>query len=150
MSLCVLVMEYQQTDTLGYSGQELADRVNVFGSFVNLDKNNRIWLGSPLRVHRRCDSPMFEISNKIAYGNTMIHANTGHVPGEIASIIGRSAWFDIKPENANFEGYWVKEQYELGILLGVKGTPSLFLEDGSVMPGYLPADRLLQVLEEKK
>jgi hypothetical protein len=99
-------------DTLGYSGQELADRVNVFGSFVNLDKNNRIWLGSPLRVHRRCDSPMFEISNKIAYGNTMIHANTGHVPGEIASIIGRSAWFDIKPENANFEGYWVKEQYE--------------------------------------
>jgi len=44
----------------------------------------------------------------------------------------------------------VKEQYELGILLGVKGTPSLFLEDGSVMPGYLPADRLLQVLEEKK
>lgn len=41
-------------------------------------------------------------------------------------------------------------QYELGLALGINGTPSLFLEDGTMMPGYLPADRLLQVLEEKK
>ena len=44
----------------------------------------------------------------------------------------------------------VLEQYNLGVALGITGTPSLFLEDGTMMPGYLPADRLLQVLEEKK
>jgi len=44
----------------------------------------------------------------------------------------------------------VFEQYQLGLALGVNGTPSLFLEDGTMLPGYLPADRLLQVLEEKK
>ncbi|TEW55594.1 bifunctional protein-disulfide isomerase/oxidoreductase DsbC [Psychromonas sp. RZ22] len=44
----------------------------------------------------------------------------------------------------------VKEQYELGVLLGVNGTPALFFEDGTAMPGYLPADRLLQVLKENE
>lgn len=44
----------------------------------------------------------------------------------------------------------VKEQYELGVLLGVNGTPALFLEDGTSMPGYLPADRLLKALQQKK
>ena len=41
----------------------------------------------------------------------------------------------------------VKEQYKFGLLLGVNGTPSLILEDGSLAPGYLPAERLLQLLE---
>ncbi|MGJ8580860.1 MAG: bifunctional protein-disulfide isomerase/oxidoreductase DsbC [Psychromonas sp.] len=44
----------------------------------------------------------------------------------------------------------VKEQYELGVALGITGTPTLFLADGTAMPGYLPPDRLLQVLEQKK
>ncbi|MEG3754237.1 bifunctional protein-disulfide isomerase/oxidoreductase DsbC [Psychromonas arctica] len=44
----------------------------------------------------------------------------------------------------------VKEQYELGVALGITGTPTLFLEDGTAMPGYLPPERLLQVLEQKK
>jgi thiol:disulfide interchange protein DsbC len=44
----------------------------------------------------------------------------------------------------------VLEQFNLGVALGITGTPSLFLEDGTMMPGYLPADRLLQLLEEKK
>lgn len=44
----------------------------------------------------------------------------------------------------------VLDQFKLGVALGITGTPSLFLADGTMMPGYLPADRLLQVLEEKK
>ncbi len=43
----------------------------------------------------------------------------------------------------------VQEQYDLGQSIGVTGTPTLILEDGSVLPGYLPADRLLKVLNEK-
>jgi thiol:disulfide interchange protein DsbC len=44
----------------------------------------------------------------------------------------------------------VKEQYELGQFFGVTGTPALVLEDGSLQPGYLPADRLIKLLEQSK
>ena len=43
----------------------------------------------------------------------------------------------------------VIEQYELGLFFGVNGTPAIILEDGTLKPGYLPADRLLQMLEQK-
>ncbi|MFT6926936.1 MAG: thiol:disulfide interchange protein DsbC [Psychromonas sp.] len=43
----------------------------------------------------------------------------------------------------------VKEQYQLGRLLGINGTPALILEDGTLAPGYLPAARLLQLLDKK-
>lgn len=40
----------------------------------------------------------------------------------------------------------VLEQYTLGQSLGVTGTPALVLEDGSLVPGYMPAARLAQRL----
>jgi thiol:disulfide interchange protein DsbC len=43
----------------------------------------------------------------------------------------------------------VKEQYELGLFFGVNGTPAMVFEDGSLKPGYVPADRLIQMLQEK-
>ena len=42
----------------------------------------------------------------------------------------------------------VKQEFELGKQIGVTGTPTLVLEDGSLLPGYVPADRLLQLLDE--
>jgi thiol:disulfide interchange protein DsbC len=36
----------------------------------------------------------------------------------------------------------VADQFLLGQKLGISGTPTLFLEDGSVIPGYMPADKL--------
>ena len=41
----------------------------------------------------------------------------------------------------------VNEQYELGQSLGIRGTPSMILEDGRMVPGYVPANRLAQMLE---
>ncbi len=41
----------------------------------------------------------------------------------------------------------VAAQYRLGRSLGVSGTPTLILEDGSVVPGYLPPRQLLARLE---
>ena len=41
----------------------------------------------------------------------------------------------------------VKREYELGQALGVRGTPSLILEDGQMISGYVPADKLAQILE---
>lgn len=38
----------------------------------------------------------------------------------------------------------IAEQYELGQMIGVQGTPAIVLPDGKIIPGYQPADRLVQ------
>jgi thiol:disulfide interchange protein DsbC len=38
----------------------------------------------------------------------------------------------------------VKDHFELGQRLGVSGTPVIVLENGQMLPGYLPPDKLLQ------
>jgi thiol:disulfide interchange protein DsbC len=42
----------------------------------------------------------------------------------------------------------VKEQFALGRSVGVRGTPSLILENGEMIPGYMPPAELLKRLEE--
>lgn len=42
----------------------------------------------------------------------------------------------------------VKTEFELGQQLGVQGTPSIFLESGQILPGYLPPEKLIQMLDE--
>lgn len=42
----------------------------------------------------------------------------------------------------------VKQQYELGLELGVNGTPAVFGPDGRLMGGYLTAAQLLQKLRK--
>jgi thiol:disulfide interchange protein DsbC len=44
----------------------------------------------------------------------------------------------------------VKEQYELGQALGVRGTPSIILENGQMLPGYVPASRLTHILNGER
>jgi len=43
----------------------------------------------------------------------------------------------------------IKAQYELGRRLGVTGTPALFLENGEMLPGYVPPSRLKEILEQQ-
>jgi thiol:disulfide interchange protein DsbC len=40
----------------------------------------------------------------------------------------------------------VADQFELGQLVGVTGTPAIVLEDGRLLPGYLPADTLAEAI----
>lgn len=40
----------------------------------------------------------------------------------------------------------VREHYELGRAVGVTGTPTLILNNGQVLPGFVPPDRLVQML----
>ncbi len=44
----------------------------------------------------------------------------------------------------------VKQHLELVQQLGVNATPTLFLEDGRRVPGYVPAERLIKILEQEK
>jgi hypothetical protein len=58
------------------------------------------WVGTPLRVHRRCDRPMFEISNEIAYDGLMVFGTRDRDP-----FPGRDRWYDVRSGDAR--GHWV-------------------------------------------
>jgi thiol:disulfide interchange protein DsbC len=42
----------------------------------------------------------------------------------------------------------IKQHMKVASMVGVTGTPTLVMDDGSVLPGYLPPQRLLQALKE--
>ena len=44
----------------------------------------------------------------------------------------------------------VLAHYKLGEQLGIQGTPALVLESGQIVPGYVPAERLFNGLEQHK
>jgi superfamily I DNA and/or RNA helicase len=75
------------------SVQVIADRQNKYGTTINGS-----WVGSPLRVHRRCMNPMFDIANKIAYDDLMIFASIKEEKkaSYISSIKFESAFIDVK------------------------------------------------------
>lgn len=79
------------------SVQSLADRVSWFGTHLQ-QGDGAVWVGSPLRVHRRCEDPMFTISNEVAYNGLMVHA-TASQPSRIGKVLGTSKWLDIDSES---------------------------------------------------
>lgn len=100
-------------NSFSFSAQQLADRNNQWGTIINMG-SRKTWVGSPLRVHRRCDEPMFSISNKIAYSNNMILGKKErHDLTNIEEKIGKTCWFktDGLPQD---NSHWVKEE---GLLL---------------------------------
>jgi len=54
------------------SVQRLADAVNPYGHLRSNGEDDQ-WIGCPLVVHRRCISPMFDISNEISYQGSMLN-----------------------------------------------------------------------------
>lgn len=90
------------------SVQTLADRTMTYGAWVGSDVDERVWTGLPLRAHRRCASPMFDIANRIAYDGQMVQATP--TIGDFQCVLGESAWFDIRAERAS--GHVVSEEME--------------------------------------
>ncbi|WP_327147370.1 DEAD/DEAH box helicase [Nocardia sp. NBC_01329] len=76
--------------------QSVADRLNPFGTWLSVpDSQGAVWVGSPLRVHRRCDRLMFEVSNKIAYDEMMVYGVTSREPFD---LLAQSTWLDVGAE----------------------------------------------------
>lgn len=75
------------------SVQTLADRVSWLGTTL-LQDDGDLWVGCPLRVHRRCEEPMFSISNRIAYGGLMVQA-TPKTASPLGKVLGESRWIDV-------------------------------------------------------
>lgn len=83
-----------------YSAQHLADRGNRFGANVVQYDGSDLWVGAPLRVHRRCADPMFSLSNDIAYNSKMVFGPP-RADEKMATIarplLGVSRWHDFSP-----------------------------------------------------
>ncbi|WP_172671013.1 AAA domain-containing protein [Rhodococcus sp. RD6.2] len=87
------------------SAQSLADRLNRWGTTLS-DGEEPIWVGAPLRVHRRCDDPMFTIVNTIAYDGTMLHGRDPSPSGPLQP----SQWMHVTGPSS---GHYVRAEHDL-------------------------------------
>jgi len=85
------------------SVQKRADFVEQHGTGLKSDGEDDIWVGSPLRVHRRCNSPMFDISNITTYKGLMVQGKE-----EKTSLLASSCWIDVPSMTNN--GHWIAEE----------------------------------------
>lgn len=80
------------------SVQGLADRINPIGAYIE-NNGTDLWVGCPLRVHRRCADPMFSIANTIAYNDKMVfHGHDkpeSRRPPSDSFDLGQSAWITL-------------------------------------------------------
>jgi len=81
-----------------FSAQALADSASPVGTWLK-SMAEPLWIGRPLRVHRRCVDPMFTIANQIAYDGTMVFPfgldDPRRRPPADSLDMGDSAWVSI-------------------------------------------------------
>lgn len=127
------------------SVQTLSDNSNKYGTSIPRDLSE-IKIGIPLLVHRRCEEPMFSISNKLAYAGLMVHA-TIPKPSRLTNILGKSQWFDICGSS---QEKWSPEEgdFVLDMLLQaasqMQETPNVFV----ISPFKLVAEKMRQKMRE--
>lgn len=104
-----LFIEKYASSIKSESVQTYADRLNPYGSYIKSQTDSPpVWVGCPLIVHRRCINPMFDISNELSYGGTMINSTATK---EKNLLLQESCWIDIKGNEAGFKNHFIKEQY---------------------------------------
>lgn len=107
MTLQQSLRQYYRTEETWLPGktsvQQLADRVSRWGTLLE-GFDEPIWVGAPLRVHRRCDRTMFDISNKVAYDGLMVFGT----PERQKLDLQPSTWLSVVSNEA--EGHWIPEE----------------------------------------
>ncbi len=83
------------------SVQRLADATMQWGSRRG---DEHLWVGVPLNVHRRCQRPIFDLVNEIAYAGRMVCA-TGPSPAH-AALNAPSSWLDVTATSRDDDGHW--------------------------------------------
>lgn len=120
------------------SAQTVADSATAFFTeFHSADGSREV--GVPLLVHRRCEAPMFNISNAIAYSNLMVHEKRPSA-SPIRDCLGPSAWIDV---DGDADEKWSPQEGEavLSLLRKLKDRgvrPDLYI----VTPFVIVADKL--------
>jgi len=124
------------------SAQTLADAATAY--FAEFDgRHGSRSLGVPLLVHRRCDDPMFSVSNVIAYERLMVQAKRpGNSP--IRDCLGPSVWIDVQ---GRAQEKWCPEEGTIVLdllqqLRNKKITPDLYI----ITPFVIVADNLRRLI----
>jgi hypothetical protein len=123
------------------SVQTVADSVTPLGTSLGTT-----WVGCPLRVHRRCADPMFEISNEIAYDGAMVSATPART-SVVGEILGESRWIDVPGVPGG--GHHVHEQavmVERMIRRLARSLPAAAMDVFVISPFRLVADTMRQRL----
>lgn len=81
------------------SVQVLSDFASKYGTMI---ANTRI--GMPLKVHRRCISPIFDISNDISYDNQIINTTPALKEDDPLYALSESCWYHIETPSGSFNG----------------------------------------------
>lgn len=106
------------------SAQTLADQATRWGRMAG-PKGQKCWVGLPLVVHRRCDKPMFDLANRIAYDGAMIYGTLAPAADKETPARLLTGWVHASGQSS---GNWVdNEGLELDRLLGLldaSGVPS--------------------------
>jgi superfamily I DNA and/or RNA helicase len=130
------------------SSQTLADHASTFQAAFRLGGGERR-VGIPLLVHRRCQEPMFGISNRIAYDGQMVHAPGSPEIGLVKATLGPTGWLDIDGEA---ETKWCPAEGEIVVMLlrklaatGVH-NPDLFI----ISPFRIVAQEMRRRLENER
>ena len=126
------------------SVQNLADAANPCGALVAGQGDEPEWVGSPLRVHRRCADPMFRIANAIAYENRMVFGLKSAEPAADGYDLGASAWVNVS--GATQGRHVVPAQIELV----TQAVMDLYRSKGKLPPLYVisPFKRIKRALLE--
>jgi energy-coupling factor transporter ATP-binding protein EcfA2 len=129
------------------SVQTLADQASSYFAQFDRKGNGTRKVGLPLLVHRRCEKPMFSISNTIAYGGSMVQGKvTNYSP--IRECLGKSTWFHVAGRDIK---KWCPEEDTkvLELLTKLKNAniqPNLYI----VSPFKNVADNLCQTIKNSK
>ena len=96
------------------SVQSFADYLNPYGAYMSAEDGGdeaKMWIGSPLTVHRRCISPMYDIANQISYDGTMRQVTPEPSADVTDSLsIAKTEWINVSGvENGN-DDHFVKAQ----------------------------------------
>lgn len=89
-----------------HSAQTLADQATPWGRTTGPD-DHQSWVGLPLVVHRRCDRPMFELANRIAYDGNMVYGTIAPRPDRETPAHLPTGWLHA---TGTSQGNWVAEE----------------------------------------
>ena len=89
-----------------------------------------------------------------AFPRAGANSDVGKNMQSIWSMVDRKSAFEnaykgnaISPANSMVP--YVNQQFKVGKQLGISGTPAIVLSNGELIPGYVPADKLIEILKQK-
>lgn len=139
-----LLSDLKKDEYIEFSGKNARDTIYVF---TDVD------CGYCRKLHQ--DVP--ELNSRginvryLAYPRAGVNSATGKEMSQVWCADDRQTALTASKNRESFQGKTcddpVAEQYVLGQKLGVRGTPSIYLENGRNLPGYLPPDEIQKQLK---